>query len=69
MKRVTVLLPVLLPRLSDPAAAQLVEMLRALFDAIEHHYAAQIQRYRKRLREIQRNHSSAKSDSPFDPPF
>jgi len=69
LKRATVILPLLLPRLSDPAAAQLIEVLRALLAAIEHHYAAQIQRYRKRQREIQRDHSPLKSNSPFDPPF
>jgi hypothetical protein len=69
VKRTTVLLPLLLPRLSDQAAAQLIELLHELLAAIEHQYAAQIQRYRKHQREIQRNHSSPKTDSPFDPPF
>ena len=69
MKRVTVLLPLLLPRLSDPAATQLVEVLRALIVTIEHHYAAQIHRYRKRQREIQRNPSAAKAAPASDPPF
>jgi hypothetical protein len=69
LKRTTVLLPLLLPQLSDKAAAQLIEVLHALLAAIEHHYAAQIQRYRKRQREIQRDPSPSKSTSPFDPPF
>ena len=69
MRRITVIIPLLLPRLSDPAAAQLIEVLRALLDAVEHHYANQIQRYRKRQREIQRDHPSANPTSPSDPPF
>ena len=69
MKRITVIVPLLLPRLSDPAAAQLVEVLRALIVAIEHHYAAQIHRYRKRQRETQRDPSAANTNSAFDPPF
>jgi hypothetical protein len=69
VKRVTVVLPLLLPRLSDPAAAQLVELLHALLAALEHHYAPQIQRYRKRQREIPRNHPPSRPASAFDPPF
>jgi hypothetical protein len=69
VKRVTVLLPLLLPRLSDPAAAQLLELLRELIVAIEHHYAAQIHRYRNRQREIRPHPSTSKPDSAFDPPF
>jgi hypothetical protein len=69
VKRVTVIVPLLLPLLSDKAAAQLIEVLRALVDAVEHHYAAQIQRYRKRQRDIQLDRSRCASISPLDPPF
>lgn len=69
MKRTTVLLPLLLPRLSDTAAAQLIELLRALLDATEHHYADQIQRYRKHQHRIQHDYSPSKSNAPCDPPF
>jgi hypothetical protein len=48
MKRHTVVLPLLLPRLSDRAAAQLIDLLHALLAAVEHHYAEQAWRYNKR---------------------
>jgi hypothetical protein len=69
VKRVTVIVPLLLPRLSDKAAAQLLEVLHALVDAVEHHYAAQIQRYRKRQRDIQPDRCGCALNSPSDPPF
>jgi hypothetical protein len=69
LKRATVLLPLLLPRLSDQAAAQLLELLRELIVAIEYHYAAQIERHRKRQREMRRDYPHATPRSPLDPPF
>jgi len=69
VKRLTVLLPVLLPRLSDPAAAQLLELLRELIAAIQYHYAPQIERYRRRQRKIVRDPSTSTSNAPSDPPF
>ena len=69
MKRITVIVPLLLPRLSDQAAAQLIELLRTLFDAVEHHYAAQVQRYRKRQANAAPDRSTRASNSPADPPF
>lgn len=48
MKRRTVILPFLLPCLSDKAAAQLVALLHELITGIEHHYAKQVHRYHKR---------------------
>jgi hypothetical protein len=71
MKRHTVILPLLLPRLSDPAAAQLIELLRALITGIEHHYAGQVQRYHKRQQQIQQDRVYRRSppSTPSDPPF
>lgn len=71
MKRTTVIVPLLLPRLSDKAAAQLIEVLRAILGAIEHHYALQIHRYRKREHECnpQRQCARPTSVSPLEPPF
>lgn len=66
MKRHTVLLPFLLPRLSDAAAAQLVAVLQMLFATIEHHYADQI------LRQQRRNDGRQVAPSPrypTDDPF
>jgi hypothetical protein len=69
MKRITVIVPLLLPRLSDQAAAQLIALLRELLGAVEHHYARQIHRYRKRHSDTTRDRSSSRSTSPHDPPF
>jgi hypothetical protein len=68
MKRHTVILPFILPRLSDHAAAQLVELLHQLLVGIEHHYAEQVHRYHKRQRNIHLDRQpppSILSDPPF----
>ena len=52
MKRTTVLIPMLLPRLSDQAAVQLLDILQQLLDCVRHHYAPQIQRWHRRRRSI-----------------
>jgi hypothetical protein len=68
MKRHSVLLPFVLPRLTDKAATQLVELLHALLAGIEHHYGAQAHRYHKRQREVRQPRPSP-SSRPIDPPF
>ena len=68
MKRQTVILPFSLPHLTDKAAAQLVDLLHELIEGIEHHYAAQIHRYRTRQREIHQLRQSPPS-TLTDPPF
>ena len=68
MKRHTVILPFSLPRLTDKAAAQFIELLHELIAAIEHHYAEQVHRYRKRQQEI-RYHRQSPSSQLTDPPF
>lgn len=68
MKRHTVVLPFLLPQLTDKAAAQLVALLHELFAGIEHHYAAQAHRYHKRQRDIRPKRPSSSSEHT-DPPF
>ena len=68
MKRHSVLLPFVLPRLTDKAAAQLVELLHELLAGIEHHYAEQVHHYRKRQQEI-RYHRQSPPSTPTDPPF
>jgi hypothetical protein len=68
MKRHTVILPFLVPRLTDKAAAQFLELLHELIAGIEHHYAAQVHRYHQRQREIQHHRQSPPSrltDHPF----
>lgn len=69
MRRITLIVPLMLPRLSDQAAAQLVEVLRALLAIVEHHYASQIHRYRKRESERQLRRAASEHTAPFDPPF
>jgi hypothetical protein len=68
MKRNTVILPFVLPRLTDKAAAQFIELLHELIAGIEHHYAKQVQRYHKRQREIRFDRqppASHLTDTPF----
>ena len=71
MKRHTVILPFVLPRLTDKAAAQFIELLHQLIGGIEHHYAAQVHRYRKRQQEIRQDRLWRRSpiSTPTDPPF
>jgi hypothetical protein len=68
MKRPTVILPFVLPRLTDKAAAQFIELLHELIGCIEHHYAEQVHHYRKRQQEI-RYHRQSPSSRLTDPPF
>lgn len=68
MKHRFVTLPLDLPRLSDKAAAQFIELLHQLFANIEHHYAQQAHRHSKHQQEIQNRRKSPPSpstDSPF----
>ena len=50
MKRTTVLIPMLLPTISDTAAVQLIDILEQLLACARHHYAPQIQRCQRRQR-------------------
>lgn len=68
MKLHTVILPFLLPRLTDAAAAQFVALLKALLDGIEHHYADPVQRYHRRQHQI-RHYPQAPSSSHTEAPF
>ena len=71
MKRHTVILPFLLPRLTDKAAAQLLDLLHTILAGIEHHYAEQVQRYHKRRQQIHQDRLYRRSplSTPTDPPF
>jgi len=68
MKRHTVILPFLLPHLTDKAAAQLVALLHELLVGIEHHYAEQVHRYQKRRRNLRLDRQPPTSNFS-DPPF
>lgn len=71
MKRHTVVLPLLLPRLSDRAAAQLIDLLHALLAAVEHHYAEQAWRYHKRQQQVRQDrlYRRCPLTTTDDPPF
>jgi hypothetical protein len=67
-KRQFAILPFDLPRLSDKAAAQLLEVLHQIVEGIDYHYAEQAHRYRQRQQEIaymRRAPASNLSDPPF----
>lgn len=70
MKRAFVTMPMLLPRLSDKAAAQLLDVLALLHDCMVHHYGSQAQRWHDRQRQCTstaaRNaHLPPLDDEPF----
>ena len=50
MKRATFIVPMLLPRISDLAAVQLIDILEQLLACVRHHYAPQIDRWHRRQR-------------------
>lgn len=51
MKRLFVTVPMMLPRLSDRAAAQLLEILALLHESMQHHYGPQAKRWQDRQRQ------------------
>jgi hypothetical protein len=67
-KRQMSVLPFALPRLTDKAAAQLVDVLYQIVEGIEFHYAEQILKYGKRQQAIdylRRTTTAHTSDPPF----
>jgi len=48
MKRITIIVPMLLPRLSDRAAVDLLDILEQLIASVRHHYEPQIHRWYRR---------------------
>lgn len=67
MKRETLILPLILPCLTDKGAAQLIEVLHELVTGIEHHHAA-LERYHRHQRELRYARQSPPA-TPDDPPF
>ncbi len=47
MKRVFILLPMMLPTISDRAAAELLDILEQLLACVRHHYAPQAHRWQR----------------------
>lgn len=70
MKRSFFLIPMLLPKLSDRAAVQLIDILEQLMDSVQQFYGPQIDRWRRQNRHLTpippRHKSYAKlDDDPF----
>ena len=69
MKRVFILMPMMLPRISDQAAVQLLEILEQLLASVRHHYEPQVHRCQRRQRQAElRMHTPATplfGDEPF----
>ena len=66
MKRVFATLPVLWPRLSDQAAAQLLEILSQLHSAVQHHYGPQAWRWQRQQRHRRPVAATRKAPPPVD---
>lgn len=69
MKRTFILMPMMLPKLSDRAAVHLLEILEQLLACVRHHYEPQVHRWQRRQRHADlRLHTSSTSlfgDEPF----
>jgi len=69
VKRVFLLMPMMLPKLSDRAAAELLEILEQLLASVRHHYEPQVHRWQRRQRQAElRMHTPATplfGDEPF----
>ena len=50
MKTVFVLMPMQLPKLTDRAAVDVIDVLQHLLASAQHHYAPQIARWQRRQR-------------------
>jgi hypothetical protein len=48
VKRTTIIIPMLLPRITDHAAVQLLDILEQLLACVRHHYEPQIRRWQRR---------------------
>ena len=70
MKTVFVLMPMQLPKLTDRAAADVIDVLQYLLASSQHHYAPQIARWQRRQRSQRRIESDRarrnNPPSPFD---
>lgn len=67
MKPRSVIMPIVLPRLSDAAAVQLVQLLREILAIVEDQYVPQIYRQRARghARPPLHSHSPPHDEDPF----
>lgn len=68
MKHRTIFVPLLMPKLSDQAAAHLIDILEQLLGIAQHHYGDQIHRWRNsqhRLHQRQTPRPATLFDDPF----
>ena len=69
MKRTTIIIPMLMPRITDHAAVQLLDILEQLLACVRHHYEPQIHRWHRRQRNADlRLHTTSTplfGDEPF----
>jgi hypothetical protein len=68
MKHRTIVVPLLMPKLSDQAAVHLVDILEQLLGIAQHHYGDQVHRWRKRQHRSH-SHQTPEAAPPFDEPF
>ena len=68
MKHRTIVVPLLMPKLSDPAAVHLIDILEQLLGIAQHHYGDQVHRWRKRQHRSPR-HQTHETETLFDEPF
>ena len=66
MKRGTFIVPTLLPRISDLAAVQLIDILDQLLACVRHHYAPQIERWHRCQRSLELGFARRPSPMLFD---
>jgi hypothetical protein len=69
MKRTTIILPMLMPRISDHAAVQLLDILEQLIACVRHHYEPQIHRWHRRQRRAQPSPMGQRMQLFDDEPF
>jgi hypothetical protein len=69
VKRAFIFMPMMLPRISDQAAVQLLDILEQLLASVRNHYEPQIHRWQRRQRQAElRMHTPATplfGDEPF----
>lgn len=69
MKRTTIIIPMLLPRITDHAAVQLLDILEQLLACVRHHYEPQIHRWQRRQRYSQPPPARSRLQRFDDEPF
>jgi len=69
VKRVFILMPMMLPRISDRAAVQLLEILEQFLASVRHHYEPQLHRWHRRQRQADLRMQTPSTPLFGDEPF